>query len=133
MPPSQPRVLVSHEITGYAEALTAFLADCRPDLRVHCLTPLELDAAISADPKAVVVTDWLTPAITAQAAGWLLFCPQGHENVAVLGGEMGIERIEDATFPDIVAAIDRLVGRHAPHHGRERTMAKGKRRPSGLD
>ncbi len=114
MPASPTRVLVSHELTTYAEALATFLAHCCPDIQVRCPTPLDLEAAVLAAPGAIAVADRLTPAITAHAAGWLLFYPApSHENVAILGGQDGgeSERIEEPVFANIVAAIDRLAGR----------------------
>lgn len=71
MPASPTRVLVTHELTSYAEALATFLAHCCPDIEVRCLSPLELEAAVLADPGAIAVIDRLTPSITAHAGGWL--------------------------------------------------------------
>ena len=84
----------------------------------HAVEVRLVEAAVLADPGAIVVADRLTPAITAQAAGWLLFYPApDYENVAILGGQEGgeseriSERIDEPAFADIVAAIDRLGSR----------------------
>ena len=104
----QPRILVSHQLSVYAESLVAVLAEIRPCFQITQSVPTELDDALTRAPGAVVISDRLTPTVAAQTSGWLLYYPD-QANVAVVGGGSGEERIDNPDFPDILAAVDRLV------------------------
>jgi hypothetical protein len=93
MEPDRPHVLIAHALASYAEPLAILLAELRPGLDVRLVAPAELDAAVAADPGAVVISDWLSPAVASHAGGWLLYYPD-HENVAIVGGQCAPQRIE---------------------------------------
>ena len=112
MTSSQPSVLVSHDMHVYAETLVTLLVQLRPDLDIQRVPPAELDEAVQARSGAIVVSSRLSSAVETHAGGWLLYYPD-HANVAIVGEETGSRRIENPTFPDVLAALDGLVARVA--------------------
>lgn len=104
----RPRVLISHELTSYAEPLAILLAERRPCLDVRLIAPADLGAAIAEARGSVVITDRLISAVETHAGGWLLYFP-GHENLVVVRGAGGLHRIEMPHFDEVLAAIDGLL------------------------
>jgi hypothetical protein len=102
-------VLIAHRLSVYAESLAAVLAALRPDLDVRQIQPSDLEEATGTSDHVIVVTDELTALIKEHADGWLLYYPD-QTDVAVVGGASVSLRIEHPSLPEVLAALDQLVG-----------------------
>ena len=104
---SSPCILISTELNLHREVLEGVLLAHRPHLRVHVVSPANVDAwPDCGEPRLVICSDQAVIE-RARPFAWILLYPDG-ENVAHVGIGDTRRTLFDASMQDLVSVIDEL-------------------------
>ena len=114
--PPAVRVLVTHELLAYREALGAALAALRPRAEVAVVAPEDLDAEVARRRPDLVFCGQPSEAVQRWARAWALLYP-GDERVVetCVDGERAVAA--DLGLDDALALVDRVARAAAAEPG----------------
>ncbi len=101
-------LVVAHELTAYAETITAAVRALRPHLRVTLVTPVGLDGAVSAMAPALVLASQPPPRLPPSVRLWIELYP-GGSNHAVIHRADGQTTIADIDFATLLVLLDEVL------------------------
>ncbi len=98
-------LVVAHDLTAYAETITAAVRALRPHLRVTMITPVDLDGTAHAMAPALVLASHPPPRLPPAVRVWIELYPGGR-NHAIIHRASGQTTIADIDFATLLALID---------------------------
>jgi hypothetical protein len=108
----RPCIIVAHDWAAARTSYAAYLKHLRPAYDVRAVLPEELDAALAETPAVIVVSGYLSDAISTRARGWVVLSDENPHD-AIVGAGPYRRRLPTPDFEQVVVAIDDLVTRLA--------------------
>jgi hypothetical protein len=104
------KIIVAHELAVYRHALAGAVRHLRPLTEAVAIDPQQLPSVLTSIQPELVIVSALGPELSTYPGTWLLLYPDGANRGIVGRGTVAQQTIENITFADIIALVDRLDG-----------------------